>query len=83
MLNSYQIPVAVLRMDTIAHLPITSKGNRWALTAIYLHTSDMFTILIKEKSSEIVVQAYLPGIPAHKGGSVTIVSDNGTEFKKS
>ena len=59
-----QIPVAVLAMDTTGCLPITSKGNRWALTAICLHTSYLFTILIKENSAENIVQAYLSGIQA-------------------
>ena len=37
-----QIPMAVLAMDTIGHLLITSKGNGQALTAICLHTSYVF-----------------------------------------
>ena len=41
----------------------------------------MFTILIQEISVENVVQAYLSGILAHKGRSVTIFSDSGTEYK--
>ena len=36
---------------------------------------------MKEKTAENVVQAYLSGVLAHKGGSVAILSDNGTEFK--
>ena len=36
---------------------------------------------VNKKSAENIVQAYLPGIFAHKGGSVAILSDNGTEFK--
>ena len=36
---------------------------------------------MKEESAENVIQAYLSGILAHKGGSVAILSDNGTEFK--
>ena len=36
---------------------------------------------MKEKSVENVAQAYLSGILVHKGGSVAILSDNGTEFK--
>ena len=36
---------------------------------------------MKEKSAENVGQAYLAGIFAHKGGSIAIISDNGTEFK--
>ena len=80
-LEVLKIPMAVLAMDTIGHLPITSKGNRQALTAICLHTSDVFIIPMKEKFAANVVQAYLSGILAHKGGSVAILSNNGTEFK--
>ena len=76
-----QLPMAVITTDTIGHLPITSKCNRWALTAIILYTSYMLTILMKEKSAENVGQVYLSGILAHKGRSVAILSDNGTEFK--
>ena len=36
---------------------------------------------MKEKSAEKVVQAYLSDILAHKGGSVAILHDNGTEFR--
>ena len=41
----------------------------------------MFTILMKERSAENVIQAYLFGIHAHKDGSVTILSYNDTELK--
>ena len=68
-------------MDTICHLPVASKGNRWASTEICLHTSYMFTVSMKEKSAENVVQTYLPGILAHKSGCVVILTDNNTEFK--
>ena len=36
---------------------------------------------MKEKSAENVIQANLSGMLANKGGSVAILSDNGTEFK--
>ena len=36
---------------------------------------------MKEKSAENVVQPYVSGIFAHKGGSIVILSYNGTEFK--
>ena len=78
-----QIPMAVLAIDTVGHLPITSKGNRWALTVICLYTSYMCAILMKAKSAENVIQAYLCGILADKCRSVAILSDNGTEFKNS
>ena len=58
--------MAVLEIDTIDHVPIMSKGNRWALTAICLHTSYVFVILMKEKSAENVTQAYLSSIVATK-----------------
>ena len=73
--------MAVLAMDTIGYLPVTSRGHWWALTAICMHASYVFAITVKEKSAENVVQAYLSGIFAHRGGSIFIVSDTGTEFK--
>ena len=36
---------------------------------------------MKEKSAENVVPACLSSILAHKGGSITVLFDNGTEFK--
>ena len=71
-----KIPMAMLAIGTISHLPITSKGNRWTLTEICLHTSYVFAVTMKEKSAEHVIQAYLSGILAHKGGHVAILSDN-------
>ena len=44
-----QIPMAVLAIVTIVHLPVMAKGNRWALTAIYFHTSYVFAVPLKEK----------------------------------
>ena len=41
----------------------------------------MFTILMKEKSAENVVQAYLSGILGYKGRRVAILSNNGIKFK--
>ena len=68
-LEVLKIPRKVVALDTIGHLPITSRGNRWALTAICLNMSYMFAVTMKEKSAENVVQAYLSGILACKGGS--------------
>ena len=36
---------------------------------------------MKEKSAENAIHAYLSGILAHKGGSVTILNDSRAEFK--
>ena len=46
-LEILQIPMAVLAIDTIGHLPVTSKGHRWALTATCLHTLYMFAVPMK------------------------------------
>ena len=48
---------------------------------IHAHIIYVFTILMKEKWAENAVQAYLWGIFTHKGGSLAILSDNGSEFK--
>ena len=80
-LEILQIPMEVLAMDTVSHLPISSKCNRWGLTAICLAMFYMFAVPMKETSAENEVQAYLSGIISCKGGSVAILSDNGTEFK--
>ena len=58
--------MAVLAINTIGNLPITSKANRWALTTIFLDTSCVFRIVMKEKSAENVVQSYFTGIIAHE-----------------
>ena len=55
------------------------QGNRWVLTAICLDISYVFPM--KEKSTENVIQAYLLGILPHKGGSLAILSYNGSEVK--
>ena len=65
--------MAVLAIDTIGHLPVTSKGNRWALTAICLQKSYVFMIFVKERSAKNVVQGYFSGILAHKGESVVVM----------
>ena len=80
-LEVLNIPMAMLAMDPIGHLPITSSGNRWVLMAIFLHNPYVLTVPMKEKSVENIVQAYLSGIFSHKCGSVVILNNNGKEFK--
>ena len=45
--------MAVLAMDIIGCLPITSNSNRWALMPICLHTSYVFPVPIKENLLEM------------------------------
>ena len=79
-LETPQIPMAVLAIDTIGHLPVTVKGNKWALTATFPQTWYVFAVQMKEKSAGKVTQACSSGILAQKGGSVAILSDNGSKF---
>ena len=76
-----QIPMAVLAIDSKSHLPVMSKGNRWALTAICLYTLYFFTMWMNEKSAENVVHIYLSGILVQKDRNIVILSDNVGEFK--
>ena len=53
--------MAVLAMGTIHHLPVTSRGYQWDLTAMCMYTSYVLAIVMKEKSAENV-QPYLSDI---------------------
>ena len=48
---------------------------------ICLHKSYASAVPMKERSAKNIIPAYLSGILAHKGGSVAILSNNGTEFE--
>ena len=76
-----QIPMAVLAIDTIGHFQVTSKGKRWALTAICLHILYVSAVPMKVKLAENIIQAYLSAILPNKGGGVAMLSENGTECK--
>ena len=69
-------------MDLIGEFhPASSKGNRFALTAVCMLTGFTFCIPIKAKKAEDVVNAYLNHICCTFGPSRKILTDNGTEFK--
>ena len=48
----------------------------------FTHIVCVFTVAMKEKSAENVIQVYLSGILALKGSSVAILSPNGIDFIK-
>ena len=75
-----KMSMAILAMDNIGRLPVTSKGHHYALTAICLHMPFIFVIPLKEKSAQHIVHAYLTGILTKVGGSCAILLDNGMEF---
>ena len=75
-------PMQFISMDLIEEFhPPTSKGKRYALTVIYMLTGYVFCIPLRTKTAEEVLQVYIDNVYSKFGGSVTILSDNSTEFK--
>ena len=77
-------PMQFISMDLIGefHPPPTSKKNRYALTAICMLTGYVFCKPLKTKTVQKVIQAYIDNIYSKFRGSMKILSDNDTEFKK-
>ena len=70
-------PMQFISMDLIGEFhPPTSRKNRYALTVICMLTGYVFCVPLKE-----VIQAYIDNIYSKFGGSMKILSDNGTKFK--
>ena len=77
------IPFAGCAVDTIGLLPMTSKGNKYALTFMFLLTSYLIAVPLKSKTTEEVTRAYIKHILPITSCSTSILQDNGTEFKNS
>ena len=76
-------PMEFIAMDLIGEFhPASSKGNRFALTAVCMLTGFTFCIPLKSKRAENVIKAYIDHICCTFGPSRKILTDNGTEFKK-
>ena len=75
-------PMQFISMDLIGEFhPPTTKKNRYALTVICMLMGYIFCVPLKTKTAEEVVQVYIDNIYSKFGGSMKILSDNGTEFK--
>ena len=75
-------PMKFISMDLIGEFhPPSSKGNRYALTVICMFTGYTFCIQIPNKMAKAVLKAYMDNVYCQFGGSLKILSDNGTEFK--
>ena len=75
-------PTEFIAMDLIGEFhPASSKGNRFALTAVCMLTGFTFCIPLKSKHAEDVIKAYIDHICCTFGPSRKILTDNGTEFK--
>ena len=75
-------PMEFIAMDLIGEFhPPSSKGNRYALTAVCMLTGFTFCILIKSNKAEDVMKAYTDNICCVFGPLKKVLTDNGTEFK--
>ena len=80
--NTATFPVEFISMDLIGELyPPSRSGHKYALTMICMLTGYIFCVPRKTKQANEVLQAYINNIYAKFGGSLKILSDNGTEFK--
>ena len=75
-------PMEFIATDLIGEFhPASSKGNRFALTAVCMLTGFTFCIPLKTKRVEDVIKAYIDHICCTFGPSKKILTDNSTEFK--
>ena len=75
-------PMDFICMDLIGEFhPPTSRGHRYALTAVCMLTGFTWCVPLKTKTVEEVTKAYMDHIYSNFGGSIKILMDNGTEFK--
>ena len=71
-----------ISMDLIGEFhPHSSKGNRYALTAVCMFTGYTFCLPIKNKSAEEIVTAWRNHITFLFGVCRKLLMDNGTKFK--
>ena len=72
-------PMQFISMDLIGEFhPPTAKKNRYALTVLCMLMGYIFCVPLKTKTAEEVIQAYIDNIYSKFGGSMKILSDNGT-----
>ena len=75
-------PMQFISMDLIGEFhPPTIRNNKYALTVICMLMGCVFCVPLKTKAAEEVTQAYIDNIYSKFGGSMKILSDNGTKFK--
>ena len=74
-------PMEFISMDLIGEFyPSSKSGYKYALIVICMLTRYVFCVPLKSKQANKVLQAYID-VYAKFGGSLKILSDNGTEFK--
>ena len=76
-------PMEFISMDLVGEFhPLSSKGNRYALTAVCMLTNFVFCIPLKNKSASEIITAWRNHIAFPFRVSRKLLTDNGTEFKK-
>ena len=69
-------PMDFICMDFIGKFhPLTSRGHRYALTAVCMLTGFTWCVPLKTKTAEEVMKAYMDHIYCNFGGSVKILTD--------
>ena len=75
-------PIDFIAMDLIGEFhPPSSQGNHYALTGVCMLTGFTWCIPIKSKKATDVARAYMQHAYSILGGSMKILTDNGTKFK--
>ena len=81
-LSSPPQPMEFIAMDLIGEFnPASSKGNRYALTAICMLTGFTFCIPMKSKCTEDIIKAYIDHICCPFGPSRKILTENALSSK--
>ena len=76
-----QVPFAGCAVDTMGLLQTMSKGNKYALTFMYLLTWYLIAVPLKSKAAEEVTMVYIKHILPTTSCNTFILQDNGTESK--
>ena len=75
-----QRPFDGICLDCVGPMERFSRGFKWILTCIDLHSLFLLAILMKSKSADDIIHAYIESILPRIGMSKYILTDNGMEF---
>ena len=75
-----QRPFDGICLDCVGPLERSSRGFKWILTYIDLHSSFLLALPMKSKSADAIIHSYVESILSSIGPSKYILTDNGTEF---
>ena len=79
--NTHTRKISLHPWKLTLHHPPSSYGNKYILTVIDMLTGFTMATPIPNKSSETICNAYRDHIYCIFGGSSSILTDNGSEFK--